>query len=242
MLTVRKSCDRGHADHGWLRSLHSFSFAGYRDPRYMGFGNLRVLNEDWIAPGAGLGLHGYRDMEILSYVLSGELASRDCSGRVQSIPAGCVQRMGAGRGTTRAEFNPLPDQAAHYLQIWIDPAHRGLAPECAQVPGPARRPAGRLHLLAAPVHTAPDPSPGSGGPVLAIQADARVHAGVFDGAQCAELPLDPARKCYVHLLRGSLEANGHPLAAGDAVFMLQEEGLRLGGGVSAEVLVLDLAA
>jgi len=242
MLTVRKSCDRGHADHGWLRSLHSFSFAGYRDPRYMGFGNLRVLNEDWIAPGAGLGQHGYRDLEILSYVVSGELASRDCSGRVQSVPAGCVQRMGAGAGTTCAEFNPLPDRAAHYLQIWIDPAPRDRAPDGAQVPGPARRPAGRLHLLAAPAHAALDGPAGRSGPVLAVQADVRLHAGLFDGPQAAELPLDPARKCYVHLLRGSLEANGHPLAAGDAVFMLQEERLRLGRGSAAEVLVFDLAA
>ncbi len=203
MLTVRKSCDRGHADHGWLRSLHSFSFAGYRDPRYMGFGNLRALNEEWIAPGAGLGLHGDRDMEILSYVLSGRLGSRDCSGRVQCAAAGWS---GCGLNSAR---------------------------EYAQVPGPAGRGSGRLHLLAAPA-AAPD--------VLGLQADACFYAGLFDGMDVAELPLDPARKCYVHLLRGTLQANGRTLAAGDAAFVESEGRLALGRGSDAEVLVFDLAA
>ncbi|MFD2298284.1 pirin family protein [Paracidovorax citrulli] len=233
MLTVRKSCDRGHADHGWLRSLHSFSFAGYRDPRYMGFGNLRALNEEWIAPGAGLGLHGDRDMEILSYVLSGRLGSRDCRGRVQCVAAGHVQRMAGGDGATRAEFNPQPDQPAHYLQIWIAPRAPGMAREYAQVPGPAGRGSGRLHLLAAPA-AAPD--------VLGLQADACFYAGLFDGMDVAELPLDPARKCYVHLLRGTLQANGRTLAAGDAAFVESEGRLALGRGSDAEVLVFDLAA
>ncbi|MDA8453408.1 pirin family protein [Acidovorax sp. GBBC 3334] len=233
MLTVRKSCDRGHADHGWLRSLHSFSFAGYRDARYMGFGNLRVLNEDRIAPGAGLGLHSHRDVEILSYVLSGVLACRDCGGRVQSIPAGHVQRICAGTGVTYAEFNQAPDQPAHYLQIWLEPGCRGAVPECAQVPGPALQEAGLLHLLAAPV--AP---PGA----LALHADARVYAGRFDGAAAAALALDPARKCYVHMVRGTLQANGRALSGGDAVFIEHETHLDLRHGQGAEVLVLDLAA
>ncbi|WP_026431140.1 pirin family protein [Paracidovorax oryzae] len=233
MLTVRKSCDRGHADHGWLRSLHSFSFAGYHDPRYMGFGNLHALNEEWIAPGAGLGLHGHRDMEILSYVLSGQLGSRDCSGRVQSVAAGRVQRMAGGEGATHAEFNPLPDQPAHYLQIWIAPQVAGRAREYAQVPGPADRGSGRLHLLAAP-----QARPG----VLFLQADACVYAGLFDGGGGDELPLDPARKCYVHLLSGTLQANGSLLAAGDAAFVERERRLALGQGCGAEVLVFDLAA
>ncbi|WCM91012.1 pirin family protein [Acidovorax sp. NCPPB 2350] len=233
MLTVRKSCDRGHADHGWLRSCHSFSFAGYRDARYMGFGNLRVLNEDWIAPGTGFGMHRDRDVEIVSYMLSGRLAYRDCRGRACSIPAGDVLRIGAGTGISHGEVNEGAAQAAHFLQIRIAPCRLGVEPQLEQVHVPDSDKRGRLHILAAPRAV-----PGA----LTLNADARIHAGLFDGEDAAELPLDPARKCYVHMVRGALVVNGHPLSHGDAVFMEQESLLSVSGGSAAEVLVLDLAA
>ena len=232
MLTIRKSQDRGHADHGWLNSYHSFSFAGYHDPRHMGWGNLRVINEDRIAPGTGFGAHGHRDMEIISYVLSGELAHQDSMGNVKGIPPGDVDRMSAGSGVMHSEFNHAPDQATHFLQIWIEPNVHGIAPSYEQVTVPEADKRGALRLVA---------SPTGGAGAVRIHADASLYAGLFDGDEAATLALNPARKAYVHVVRGALQVNGTPLQAGDAALLADEPRIRLAQGQDAEVLVFDLA-
>ena len=234
MIKIRKSQDRGFADHGWLKSFHSFSFAGYYDPAHMGWGNLRVINEDRIAPGTGFGTHGHRDMEIISYVLEGELAHQDSMGNVQTIPPGDVQRMSAGSGVQHSEFNHAEGQTTHFLQIWIEPNAIGIAPGYQQITVPASDKRGRLRLVAAG-------EPHDSGAVT-IQADAALYAGLFDGAEAATLTIDPARKAYVQLVRGSLRVNGQPLDAGDAALLADERQIRLGEGRDAEVLVFDLAA
>ena len=233
MLQVRKSQERGYADHGWLKSFHSFSFAGYYDPAHMGFGNLRVINEDRVAAGAGFGTHGHRDMEIISYVLSGELAHQDNIGNVESIPPGDVQRMSAGRGVMHSEFNHKQDETTHFLQIWIEPNVRGIAPGYEQKSFSAADKRGRLRLV-----VSPDGADGS----VSMHADARLYAGLIDGNESAELALDPQRKSYVHLVRGELEVNGRKLASGDAAMLEGESRLKLASGKNAEVLVFDLAA
>ncbi len=233
MLTLRKSQERGYADHGWLKSFHSFSFADYHDPAHMGWGNLRVINEDRIAPGTGFGAHGHRDMEIISYVLSGELAHKDSMGNVKGIPPGDVQRMSAGRGVMHSEFNHAPGETTHFLQIWIEPSVRGIEPGYEQKTVPQADKRGALRLVASPE--------GASGAVK-IHADARLYAGLFDGAEAAALTLDPARKAYVHLVRGALEVNGQRLGAGDAVLLQDESRIALSNGNDAEVLVFDLAA
>ena len=233
MLTVRKSQDRGHADHGWLRSFHSFSFAGYYDPQHMGFGNLRVINEDRIAPGTGFGTHGHRDMEIISYVLSGELAHRDSMGNVKGIPPGDVQRMSAGTGVMHSEFNHAEGQTTHFLQIWIEPDVRGIPPSYEQKTFSDADKRGALRLVASP-----DGAQGS----VRIHADAAVYAGLLDADEAVTLALDPARKTYVHLVRGTLQVNGTPLAGGDAAMLEREAALSLTAGRDAEVLVFDLVA
>ncbi len=233
MIRIRKSNDRGYADHGWLKSFHSFSFAHYHDPAHMGWGNLRVINEDRIAPGTGFGTHGHRDMEIISYVLAGNLAHQDSMGNVKGIPPGDVQRMSAGSGVTHSEFNHAEGQPTHFLQIWIEPNVTGLAPSYEQKTVPAAEKRGRLRLVAAG-----QPDAGA----VKIHADAALYAGLFDGAEAATLKLDPARKAYVHLVRGELGVNGLPLSGGDAALIEAEDTLRLSGGKDAEVLVFDLAA
>ena len=232
MLTIRKSEDRGLADHGWLKSYHSFSFAEYFDPQHMGWGNLRVINEDRIAPGTGFGTHGHRDMEIISYVLSGNLAHQDSMGNVKGIPPGDVQRMSAGSGVRHSEFNHAQGQQTHFLQIWIEPNVRGIPPSYEQktVPESAKR--GQLALVAAPE---------AGPHTVRIHADARLYAGLLDGQERAELALNPQRKAYVFLVRGRLQANGQVLNAGDAALLQAESQLTLDGAQSAEVLVFDLA-
>jgi quercetin 2,3-dioxygenase len=233
MLTLRKSQERGYADHGWLKSFHSFSFANYFDPQHVGFGNLRVINEDRIAPGTGFGKHGHRDMEIISYVLSGELAHQDTLGNVKGIPPGDVQRMSAGAGVQHSEFNHAKDQTTHFLQIWIEPNVTGIAPSYEQKAFPDSGKRGRLQLVASP-----DAAAGS----VLIHANARMYAGLFDGAESFNLPLDAARKAYVHVVRGELEVNGERLSAGDAAKLEQESELVLSAGKQAEVLVFDLEA
>ncbi|MFT7723706.1 MAG: pirin family protein [Roseateles sp.] len=240
MLELIKSCDRGHADHGWLESFHSFSFADYHDPARMGFGALRVINEDRIAPGTGFGMHGHRDMEIISYVLSGELAHKDSLGNGERggasagvIRPGDVQRMSAGTGVMHSEFNHARDQATHFLQIWIQPDRRGLPPSYEQRHFDAASKRGRLCLVAA--------RDGADGAV-ALHADARLYAGLFDGAERAELDLAGGRIAYVHLVRGVLTVNGQALSAGDALQIRQTPRLALAAGQDAEVLVFDLAA
>ncbi|CAN5629289.1 pirin family protein [soil metagenome] len=232
MLTIRKSQDRGYADHGWLKSFHSFSFAGYYDPAHMGFGNLRVINEDRVAGGAGFGTHGHKDMEIISYVLSGELAHKDSMGNIESIPPGDVQRMSAGNGVMHSEFNHKTDSTTHFLQIWIQPNVRGIEPSYEQKNFGAAEKRGKLRLVASPE--------GTDGSVT-VHADARLYAGLLDGEEKAELALDPARKSYVHLIRGELEINGKKLVTGDAAMLQGEPQLSLAGGKDAEVLVFDLA-
>jgi len=231
MLTVRKSQDRGYADHGWLQSYHSFSFAGYHDPRHMGFGNLRVINEDRIAPGTGFGAHSHRDMEIISYVLSGELAHKDSMGNVATIPPGEVQRMSAGTGVTHSEFNHAQGQTTHFLQIWILPDRQGVAPGYEQKAFAESEKRGSLRLVAS--------SDGAQGSVR-IHADAALHAGLFDAGESAAMTLDMRRKYYVYLIRGGLQVNGQHLTAGDAALLEQETRLVLDQGEGAEVLVFDL--
>ncbi len=232
MLTLRKSEDRGHANHGWLDSYHSFSFAGYYDPEHMGFGPLRVINEDRIAPGTGFGTHGHRDMEIISYVLEGNLAHKDSMGNVKGIPPGDVQRMSAGTGVMHSEFNHAPAQVTHFLQIWIEPNARGIPPSYEQKTFPTADKRGRLRLVASP-----DAAEGS----VTIHADARVYAGLFNPDETARLALAAGRKAYVHLVRGELSVNGTPLRAGDAAKLEAEAAVELAHGRDAEVLVFDLA-
>ena len=232
MLTLRKSQDRGYADHGWLKSYHSFSFAGYHDPAHMGWGNLRVINEDRVAPGKGFGQHSHRDMEIISYVLSGELAHEDSMGNVKGIPPGDVQRMSAGTGVTHSEFNHAEGETTHFLQIWILPKFTGIRPSYEQKTIPDVEKRGALRLVASPDGTQDS---------VRINADAKVYAGLFDGSEAAELALNPARKGYVHLLRGSLAVNGQRLSAGDAALLESESRIGLTDGADAEVLVFDLA-
>ena len=239
MITLRKSSDRGLADHGWLKSYHSFSFADYHDPRHMSFGNLRVINEDRIAPGTGFGTHGHRDMEIVSYVLSGELAHQDSLGNGQAgaavsgvIRPGDVQRMSAGRGVRHSEFNHAPKSSTHFLQIWIEPNVHGIEPGYEQKHFDAASKQGVLRLVASP--------DGRDGSVM-VHADAAIYSGLFDGAQQAvSRELDPARKAYVHVVRGSVAVNGHTLQGGDALRLENESVLSIADGVDAEVLVFDL--
>jgi redox-sensitive bicupin YhaK (pirin superfamily) len=231
MLTVRQSKDRGYADHGWLKSFHSFSFASYYDPEFMGWGNLRVINEDRIAPGSGFGTHGHRDMEIISYVLSGELAHKDSMGNVKGIPPGDVQRMSAGNGVMHSEFNHAPNDVTHFLQIWIEPNVRGIEPSYEQQAVPLADKRGKLARIAA-----------SSDAQVKIHADASIYAGLFDGAENAQLSLAQGRKAYVHLISGQLQVNGVTLQGGDAALMQDETLITLAQGQNAEVLVFDLAA
>jgi quercetin 2,3-dioxygenase len=233
MLTLRKSNDRGHADHGWLKSMHSFSFAEYHDPQHMGFGNLRVINEDRIAPGTGFGAHGHRDMEIVSYVLEGALAHKDNMGNIATIVPGDVQRMTAGRGVQHSEANHAPSSTTHFFQIWLLPNAQGIAPGYEQKHFTADDKRGRLRLVAS--------TDGRDGSVR-LNADAALYAGLFDGTESATVALNPQRKTYVHLVRGSLNVNDQTLTGGDAALMSQESQLTLTDATDAEVIVFDLAA
>jgi hypothetical protein len=233
MITIRRSADRGQADHGWLKSQHTFSFADYHDPKHMGFGNLRVINEDRIAPGTGFGTHGHRDMEIVSYVLEGALAHKDSMGNGAAILPGEVQRMTAGTGVRHSEFNHAQAETTHFLQIWILPSAGGLQPGYEQKAFSEADKRGRLKLVAAP---------GGADGAVTLNADARILAGLFDGAETATLPLPAGRRTWVHVARGSITANGEALQAGDAIGLVGEPVLTLSHGQGAEVLVFDLAA
>ncbi len=236
MITVRRSADRGFADHGWLKSFHTFSFADFHDPAQMGFGNLRVINEDRIAPGTGFGTHGHRDMEIISYVLEGALAHQDSIGSGAAIRPGEVQRMTAGTGVRHSEFNHAKDQPAHFLQIWLLPSAANLAPGYEQKAFGDADKRGRLRLVAAPAERAAREG------AVTLHADAAIHAGLFDGDESAELALDAARRTWVHVARGAISVNGQALVAGDALGLVGEDRLVLAQGQGAEVLVFDLAA
>jgi redox-sensitive bicupin YhaK (pirin superfamily) len=231
MIELRPGRERGHADHGWLRSFHSFSFAGYHDPAHTGFGPLLVINEDRIAPGTGFGAHGHRDMEIISYVLDGELAHRDSMGNGSVIRPGDVQRMSAGTGVRHSESNHSSGQT-HFLQIWIAPDRAGIAPSYEERHFPDEDKRGRLRLVASG-----DAAEGS----VRIHQDARLHAGLFDGpAERATLALGSGRLGYVHVVRGAVSVNGRRLAAGDAAKLRDEPRIELAEGEDAEVLVFDL--
>ena len=231
MITLRPSLERGYADHGWLKSFHSFSFASYFDPAHMGWGNLRVINEDRIAPGKGFGTHGHRDMEIVSYVVTGALAHKDSMGHVQTIQPGEVQRMSAGSGVQHSEFNHASTDT-HFLQIWILPDVPGIDPGYEQKTFSDADKQGRLRLVASP-----DGADGS----VTIHANARLYAGLFDTGQAASLTLPAGRKAYVHLVRGGLSVNGVVLTGGDAALLSEEAAVNLSDGVDAEVLVFDLS-
>jgi quercetin 2,3-dioxygenase len=232
MLTLRKSQDRGYADHGWLKSFHSFSFADYHDPAHMGFGNLRVINEDRIAPGTGFGTHAHRDMEIVSYVLDGAIGHKDSMGNSSSIVPGEVQRMSAGTGVRHSEHNHAADKTTHFLQIWILPDRQGIAPGYEQKAFSAADKRGALKLVA---------SPDGRDSSVTIHADASMYAGLFDGAESAELALDNQRLAYVHVVRGEASINGQALQAGDAAKLSGESRLVIDQGRDAEVIVFDLS-
>ena len=231
MQEIRRSKERGYADHGWLKSYHSFSFADYFDPKHVEFGPLRVINEDRVAAGQGFGTHGHRDMEIISYVLTGELAHRDSIGNGSTIRPGDVQRMSAGRGVRHSEFNPSPASLVHFLQIWIQPNVQGIEPSYEEKRFAPEEKRGRLRLIASP-----DQSEGS----VLIHQDARVYAGLFDGAESASLDVAPGRLIYVHVARGAVHANGVALEAGDALKLSETPQLQLQHGRDAEALVFDL--
>jgi redox-sensitive bicupin YhaK (pirin superfamily) len=231
MSEIRRSHERGFADHGWLKSYHTFSFAEYFDPKHIEFGALRVINEDRVTPGAGFGTHGHRDMEIISYVLDGELAHRDSLGTGSVIRPGDVQRMSAGRGVQHSEFNNSKTQPVHFLQIWIQPNVLGIAPEYEEKRFGAEEKRGRLRLI-----TSPDGAEGS----VRIHQDARVYAGLFAGAERADFEIAPDRRVLVHVARGAVAANGEALNAGDALKLVGARRLQLSQGADAEVLVFDL--
>jgi quercetin 2,3-dioxygenase len=232
MIETRKSQERGYADHGWLKSFHSFSFADYHDPKHMGFGSLRVINEDRVAAGMGFGTHGHRDMEIISYVLDGALAHKDSIGNGSTIRPGDVQRMSAGTGVRHSEANDSKDGTTHFLQIWIEPSVTGIPPsyEEKHFDEPSKR--GKLRLVASS-----DARNGS----VKIHADAAMYAGLFDRTEAATLAIKPGRRAYVHVVRGNVNVNGENFGTGDAAKLTGVSEIAIKNGDNAEVLVFDLA-
>jgi quercetin 2,3-dioxygenase len=233
MKEIRRSNERGHADHGWLQSRHSFSFADYHDPEHVHFGPLRVINEDRVAPGAGFGTHGHRDMEIVSYVLEGALAHKDSTGTSSVIRPGDVQRMSAGSGVRHSEFNASASELVHFLQIWIIPDATGIAPSYEEKHFSVQDRRGKLCLIAAP-----DQADGA----VLMHQDARIHAGLFDAAEHASFPVRDGRMTYVHVARGALHVAGLHLEAGDGLKITDPGDIEIREGKSAEVLVFDLPA
>jgi len=233
MKTLRKAADRGAAEHGWLSSRHSFSFADYYDPEFMGFSDLRVINEDRVTAGAGFGTHSHRDMEILSYVLEGALEHRDTLGTGSVIQPGDVQLMSAGRGISHSEFNHSKTEGVHFLQIWIQPGKRGIPARYQEMRVPSSDKRGTARLI-----LSPDGRDGT----LQIHQDTYVYAGLFDGAERTVVEVAPGRAVYVHLARGSLRVNDVPMSAGDGLMLRDASAVVLEGGAAAEVLVFDLSA
>ncbi len=231
MIALRPANERGHANHGWLDSWHSFSFADYRDDSHVHWGPLRVINEDRVAAGQGFGTHSHRDMEIISYVLDGSLGHKDSMGNAENIVPGEVQRLSAGTGITHSEFNYSTSGTTHFLQIWIIPKFMGVKPSYAQKTFTDDEKRGRLRLV-----VSPDAADGS----VSIHQDARMYAGLFSGDERAELPLATGRLGYVHLVRGELLVNGQRLGAGDALKLKDEPRVVIEQGRDAEVLVFDL--
>ena len=234
MLTIRNATDRGHADHGWLDSHHTFSFADYHDPRHMGFRALRVINDDRVAPGRGFGDHPHRDMEIISYVVRGALAHKDSTGTGTVIRPGDIQRMTAGRGVVHSEHNPSSDDEVRFLQIWIRPDHGGATPSYAQATFSDAEKRGILRVV-----VSPDGRDGS----ITIGADASVYAGVFERDERAELAIADHRHAWVQVVRGAVRVNGRDVFDGDGVALSDERFVRVEavGPDGGEVLVFDLA-
>jgi redox-sensitive bicupin YhaK (pirin superfamily) len=232
MIEIRKASERGYADHGWLKSYHSFAFADYFDPEHVEFGALRVINEDRVAAGQGFGTHAHRDMEIISYVLEGRLEHKDSIGTGSIIEPGDVQRMSAGSGVRHSEFNPSPEEPVHFLQIWIQPNQRGIPPSYEQKRFDAGSKRGRLRLIASS-----DAREGS----VTIHQDADVYAGLFDGSESAVHKLEPGRRAYVHVALGAITVNGQALTAGDAAKLTDLAEVTLTNGQGAEVILFDLA-
>ena len=231
MLEVRKSNERGQANHGWLNSFHSFSFAEYYDPKNMGFGPLRVINEDRVQPGMGFGTHGHRDMEIISYVLDGALEHKDSMGNGSVIRPGDVQRMSAGTGVMHSEYNPSPADRVHFLQIWIQPNVKGIAPSYEEKHFDAASKRGKLRLVASP-----DGREGS----VVVHQDALIFSALMDGAERVAHALPAGRLAYVHVARGAVTVNGQPLDAGDAAKLSGEREIVFEQGKDAEVLLFDM--
>jgi redox-sensitive bicupin YhaK (pirin superfamily) len=231
MIALRSSGERGHANHGWLDSYHSFSFADYYDPQHMGYASLRVINEDYVQPGKGFGTHGHRDMEIITYILEGALEHKDSMGNGSVIRPDDVQRMSAGTGVQHSEFNPSPSEVVHLLQIWIEPDVTGIKPSYEEKHFDAASKRGKLRLIASR-----DGRDGS----VTIHQDASVYAALIDGSERASHGLASGRKAYVHVARGRVTVGGHTLAAGDALKADGESTLVLEHGTKAEVLLFDL--
>ncbi len=232
MREIRRSDERGLAEHGWLKSLHTFSFADYHDPRHMGFGPLRVINEDRVQPGQGFGTHGHRDMEIISYVLEGGLAHKDSIGNGSVIRPGDVQRMSAGTGVRHSEYNASDRDLVHFLQIWIEPDVGGVSPSYEEKHFDDASKRGKLRLIASR-----DARDGSVG----IQQDADVYAALVDGAETIEFRAKPSRRIYLHVARGEVAVNGEKLSAGDAMKLWGDDNaVRIEQGRDAEVLLFDL--
>lgn len=231
MIKIRRANERGHAEHGWLDSFHTFSFADYYDPAHMGFRALRVINEDRVAPGQGFGRHGHRDMEIISYVLEGALAHRDSMGTGATIEPGDVQRMSAGTGVQHSEMNASKTEPVHFLQIWIEPAARGGTPGYEQKAFARDEKLDKLRLVASP-----DGADGS----VTIHANASLYATILEPGRTAEHPLAPGRHAWVHVVRGSAVVNGNALTTGDAAALTGESQVRLEATDESELLVFDL--
>jgi quercetin 2,3-dioxygenase len=232
MMTIRKAADRGHANHGWLDSHHTFSFANYYDPKHMGFRALRVINDDVVQAGNGFGAHPHADMEIISYVLDGALAHKDSTGTDGVIRPGDVQRMSAGSGVTHSEFNASKTEPVHFLQIWLMPAKRGIKPGYEQKMFTEAEKRGALRLVASPEGEA-----GS----LVIHTDAKVYAGLFDKGEAAKLEIAPKRHAWIHVARGTAKVNGQELTEGDGASFTDESTISIEGVAGAEVLAFDLA-
>ena len=233
MIEVRKSNERGHADHGWLNSYHTFSFASYYDPKHMGFRSLRVINEDRVAPGKGFGSHGHRDMEILSYVLEGSLAHRDNMGHEEVLGPNEIQRMSAGTGVIHSEFNASKTEPVHFMQIWIEPATEGAPASYEQIGFAPAEKRGKLKLLA---------SPQGGGGVARINQDARVFVAELSDGQAVDYRLGSGRYAWLHVIRGAVMVNGKALEAGDAAALSKEDAVTaVGKAASSEIMLFDLA-
>lgn len=230
-MELRPSQERGRADFGWLQSRHSFSFGGYRDPEQVGFSDLLVINEDRVREGQGFDTHGHHDMEIVSYVLGGELEHRDSMGTGSVIRPGDVKMMSAGTGIRHSEYNASREQIVHFLQIWIVPDHRGVEPRYQQCHFADAEKRGRLRLI-----IAPDGVDG----VLSVYQDARVYAGLFDGDEEQRFVLPGNRYAFLHVARGSIKVNGLRLEAGDGARLRNEREIHLGSGTGAELLLFDL--